>query len=262
MEPILSYLVLDFNKPIESKNALLSIRDNSKFHHQIIFLSNGGNQDYAWQYYTDGLIDKLILNNKNNGLGYGTEDLFRFCDTEWAIYFQNDQKLICPITEYQIKRLISEFTNIPKLGAIGLAGLPCGENTYSERAHLINVPFYNKIPKTHGGCGPFNHLIYNEKCVQDYFKGHGYNFISLLNPIVKDCGYYTIRELPCGGIARQRTDKKSVTWMKLPKEKYMFPEMNDKEWEDSISGKWINGTIPQKYLDKNESFNCWGNIED
>ncbi len=258
----ISYLVLDYNKPLESRNALLSIRKNTKFEYQIIFLSNGGNQDYVFDYYKEGLIDKLIINSKNNGLGYGTEDLFRFCDTEWAIYFQNDQELIIPIFEDQINRLIDEFYKNTKLGAIGLAGTPCGTNVYSERAHLINVAFYNKIPKTHGGCGPFNHLKYNEQCVQEFFKENRYEFLSLINPIVRDCGYYTIRELPCGGVVRQRTDKKSVTWIKLPKEKYMFPEMNDTEWKDSVDGKWINGTIPIKYLEKKESFNCWGNIED
>jgi hypothetical protein len=252
---------LDYSKPIESRRALESIRRHSHFPHKVIYLSNGGDQSYVMDFYREGLIDQLIFNKVNNGLGYGTEDLFRFCDTEWAIYWQNDQELLYPLTEMHINRMIAEFGRNPALGALGLAGMPCGENVYSERAHLINVPFYNSIPKTHGGCGPFNHLKYNEQAVQEFFKENGRSFVTLYPPLVRDLGFYTIRELPCGGVVRQRTDTKSVTWLKYPKEPYMFPEMNESEWADSIAGKWPDGTIPQAYLDKKESFNCWGDIE-
>ncbi len=259
--PLLSFLILDFNKPLESRRALESIRQNAQFPHQVIYLSNGGDQDYVWDFYKEGLIDRLIFNRKNNGLGYGTEDLFRFCDTEWAIYWQNDQELAVAIDEGFMSRIVAYLADKRyNLGAIGLAGLPCGENTYSERAHLINVAFYNSIPKTHGGCGPFNHLKYNEQCVQEYFKGEGLKFVAI-PPIARDIGFYTIRELPCGGVVRQRTDTKSVRWIKPPKESYMFPEMTESEWADSIAGKWIGGTIPSAYLAKGESFNCWGQIE-
>lgn len=260
-KPILSFLVLDYNKPNETLLALESIKKNAKFEHQIILLSNGGRQDYIFQYYMDGLIDHVIFNKENNGLGYGTEDLFRFCDTEWAIYFQNDQTLEIPIDENLIKRMIDYFSQDPKLGAIGLAGHPCGHNTYSERAHLINVPFYNKIPKTHGGCGPFNHLKYNEQAVQEYFKENGYKFMSTSPVFVSDKGFYTIRELPDGAVVRMRTDTKSVIWQKLPTKEYMFPDMTPEEWRDSIAGKWVDGTVPSRYLERKESFNCWGNIE-
>ncbi len=260
---LISYLVLDYNKPAETRNALLSIRKFARHNHQIILLSNGGEQNYIFDLYKEGLIDKLIVNKINNGLGYGTEDLFRFCDTEWAIYFQNDQELAVPINDENIDYIIKSIKNSlngQKIGAIGLAGEPCGPNTYSERAHFINVRFYNSIPKTHGGCGPFNHLKYNEQAVQEYFKENNYLFLAANPPLVRDCGFYTIRELPDGAIVRMRTDKKSVTWIKNPKEKYMFPDMTDEEWTLSINGQWTNGTIPEKY--KSGSFNCWGNIED
>lgn len=254
--PLLSYLVLDFNKPVETRRALEGIRLHSKFFHQIIFLSNGGDQSYVWDFYQEGLIDRLIFNKVNNGLGYGTEDLFRFCDTEWAIYHQNDQELVYDITEDNIKALISEFDRHPKLGALGLAGYPCGSNVFSERAHLINVPFYNSIPKTHGGCGPFNHLKYNEQCVQEFFKKNDYSFIAVNPPLVRDLGFFTIRELPDKSIVQMRTDTKQVWWRKIPTETYMFPEMTPAEWALSIAGTWVGGTIPEAY--RAHSFNCWG----
>lgn len=261
-KPLLSFLILDYMKPNESRRALESIKKNAQFEHQVIYLSNGGDQDYVWQFYKDGLIDKLIFSKENNGLGYGTEDLFRFCDTEWAIYWQNDQELIKEMDGKFVENLISFYKGKnfvkPALGAIGLAGYPCGPNVYSERAHFINVPFYNSIPKTHGGCGPFNHLKYNEQAVQEYFAANGLEF-KAIQSYARDIGFYTIRELPDGSIVRMRTDTKSVRWLKLPKESYMFPDMTEQEWADSISGKWVDGTIPSKYL--SGSFNCWGDIE-
>jgi len=257
--PSISILFLDFNKPEESKLALESIHKNAKFDYKLIYLSNGGDQDYVLDFYKNGLINNLILNKQNNGLGYGTEDLFRFCETEFAIYWQNDQIMGREVTQEEINYYINTLKNNLKVGAISLAGLPCGNNTYSERASIINTKFYNSIPKTHGGCGPFNHLKYNEQAIQEFFKENNYLFLPISNNIVIDNGKYTIRELPCGGLVRMRTDKKSVTWLKLPKEPYFFPDMTKEEWENSIDGKWENGVIPIKYL--KDSFNCWGNIE-
>ena len=256
----ISYLVLDYSKPLESRNALESIRRHAKHDHQIIFLSNGGDQSYVWKLYEDGLIDRLIVNKVNVGLGYGTETLFAVSDTDFSLYFQNDQELIVDLTNDNINYLIETIKNNPSIGAIGLAGIPCGINKYSERAHLIKTSFYNSIPKTHGGCGPFNHLKYNEQAVQEYFDANGLLFMTLATPIVKDCGKYTIRELPDGSIVKMRTDTKAVKWLKSPTKPYMFPEMNEKEWELSISGKWADWTIPESY--RAGSFNCWGDIED
>lgn len=257
--PLVSFLILDYSKPLESRRALESIKKNATCNHQVIYLSNGGIQDYVWEFYKEGLIDRLIFNKKNNGLGYGTEDLFRFCDTEWAIYWQNDQELMLPIKSESIDVFIEILDREKDIGAISLAGSPCGKNVYSERAHFINVPFYNSIPKTHGGCGPFNHLKYNEQAVQEYFKANKLDFFALSMPMARDIGFYTIRELPDGAIVRMRTDTKSVRWIKLPTQSYMFPEMTEQEWADSIAGKWVPGNIPSKYLAG--SFNCWGNIE-
>lgn len=60
-----SFLILDFNKENESTQLVESIRKHVKFDkYEVIFLSNGGRQDYAVNLYQEGLIDKLILYKK------------------------------------------------------------------------------------------------------------------------------------------------------------------------------------------------------
>jgi hypothetical protein len=252
-----SYLFLDYNKPRESEVALKSIKENSHFDYQIIYLSNGGVQDYVWDFYKKGLIDRVIF-QKNNGLGYGTEDLYRFCETEYAIYWQNDQILGRKVSQEEIDLIIQYLKAHENLiGAIGLAGPVAGE-TFSERANFFKTNFYNSIPKTHGGCGPFNHLKYNEQAVQEYFVQKNLKFVIHQNPWAIDNGVTTIRQLPCGGEVEMRTDTKQVWWRKLPKENYMFPDMTDEEWRISISGDWPDGKTPQRYIDQGLVFNCWG----
>lgn len=254
----ISILILDFLKPIESRACLESVHKFCNFDKKVIFLSNGGgveNQEYVLDYYSAGLIDQLILNKQNTGLGVGTEELFRICDTKYALYLQNDQFVSKNIPQYLIDEIVTHLESDVSLGAVGLAGYPCGANKYSERAHIINVNFYNTIPKTHGGCGPGNHLKYNEQCVQEYFEENNLGFYSLLFAPIQDNGVWTIREV-AGGIVKMRTDTKETFWLNPPKEKYMFPEMTDEEWEISIAGNWIGGTIPEPM--KKLSFNCWG----
>ncbi len=103
-----SILVLDFMRPVESELCLQSLKQNLKFKAPIIYLSNGGDQDYVWDFYKNGLIDKLILNKENTGLGFGTTDLFKICDTEYAIYVQCDQFLGREYTEEELIALVRQ----------------------------------------------------------------------------------------------------------------------------------------------------------
>lgn len=259
--PKVSFGILDFNKPVESKAALESIKENAKFPYEIIYLSNGGIQEYVLDFYRQGLIDKLILNKKNVGCGYGTETLYSACETEYMIYFQSDQILAQRFYQSDLDVLIGLIEKFNYVGAIGLAGYPCGRDIFSERGNLMRVDFYNSIPKTHGGPGPFNHLKYNEQCVQEYFKDKGL-IMTCPAQYIADRGIYTVRELPCGGVVRQRTDTKQVWWDKLPKQSYMFPEMDSSEWDASIQGLWKGGDTPKIYIEKGESFRCWDEIID
>lgn len=254
---LLTYLVNDFNKPVETKRCLESIRRCSDFPHEIILLSNGGDQSYIWSLYEAGLIDRLIVNKRNTGCGYGAELLFDACDTEYAVYFQNDQEMAVKLGCENVNQMIGLLKTNAEVGAISWFGYNCGFNVFNERAFLINRDFYRKIPKTHGGPGPFKHLKYNEQACQEWFKEKGYRFVAVQPQIVRDTGKYTIQETPCGGLFKQRTDTKAVAWIKLPKQKYVYPPLTDKEWEDTLAGKWVDWTIPEHYIVRGEVFTCW-----
>ena len=73
---IIDFLILDYNRPVESLLCLKSIKRHAKFDHNIVYLSNGGEQEYVYDYYKQGLIDKLILRKYNSGCGLGTRELF------------------------------------------------------------------------------------------------------------------------------------------------------------------------------------------
>ena len=65
-----SILILDYNQKEESKTLLESIKANALFDKKVYFLANGNSEDYAYDYYKDGLIDVLISNKENNGCGF------------------------------------------------------------------------------------------------------------------------------------------------------------------------------------------------
>ena len=74
---ISSILILDYNQKEESKRLLESIKANAFFKKKVYFLANGNSEDYAYEYYKDGLIDVLISNKENNGCGFGTMQLLK-----------------------------------------------------------------------------------------------------------------------------------------------------------------------------------------
>lgn len=249
-------------RPNESKLCLESIKQYSRFPYQIIYLSNGGgieNQEYVLDYYKKGLIDKLILNKNNNGLGYGTTDLFRFCDTKLAIYVQTDQYLRRTFAADELE-FISSYLDTNKEGkivkSISLAGDQC-QGKYSERAHLINVDFYNSITgKPNGGAGPYHNIPWNEGFIQDYYNKNNYcHLISEL--IFIDNGKYAIRENPDKSLWRHTTDRKTLELLKGPiKEKYVYPNFTDDEWKVVLETQnWPKDQIPEN--DKKHSFIYW-----
>lgn len=252
-------------RPEESKICLESLRKHSKLSYQIIYLSNGGSQDYVLDFYRQGLIDKLILNKENNGLGYGTTDLFRFCDTEWAIYVQTDQYLRRTFAEDEFEFLLSQYmykdvyspggiNNKREVKSISLAGDTC-QGKYSERAHLINVKFYNEIKdKPNGGAGPYHDKPWNEGHIQDYYNKMNYCHFIYEMPLFVDNGCYATRQNPDGSIWTHRTDTKQCRLIQGPvKERYIYPQFNLIEWDKVLQDQsWPDWKIPAKEI--NHSF--------
>lgn len=254
MKNIVSFLVLDFKKEKETRLCLESIRRHAKIPHQIIYLDNGSNDDYPFQIYKDDLCDILISKKYGGGGGVGQTDLFRACDTEYAYFVQSDQILIHDITLDTQTQFISYLQN--GFRCIDLNGDQSNRGVWTDRAHFINVQFFNYLaPFPNGGPGPLHELRWNENYLQEVFS-RPENKIAHIKPLFfADNGKTTLRETPNGAIVLMETDTKAVSWIKKPNSKYIFPELTDKEWENSINGDWVDGTVPETY--KPHSFKHW-----
>ena len=253
---IVSVLVLDYRKPVETRACLQSIRERLKVPHQIIYLDNGSNDTYPWDLYRQGLCDILICKKNGRGGGVGQTDLFRLCDTQYAYFVQSDQILIRDITSDIQDRLISALTEDAK--CIDLNGDQSQKGRWTDRAHFIDAQWFNSLaPFPNGGPGPLHELRWNENYLQEVFDKLGNPIIHVRPLFFADRGIWTVRETPCGGIVRMRTDTKAVQWDKLPTQPYIFPEHTPLEWETVIAGNWPADTVPEIYLKRGDSFNHW-----
>lgn len=244
-------------RPKESQLCLSSLIENTKFECPIIYLSNGGQQDYVWDFYKQGVIDQLILNKKNEGLGFGTTDLFNICKTEYAIYVQNDQFLGREYTEEELDRQISTLVASTEIGSISLAGDQC-QGKYSERAHLALTKAYNSIPnKPNGGAGPYHHIEWNEGYIQKIYEELKLKHYIWPEPLFGDNGAYAFRQNPDGSMWRHRTDLKTLELVSGPiKEKYVYPKFTDAEWDEVLKTQsWPKDQIPEQ--EKEHSFRVW-----
>lgn len=249
---VTSILVLDYNKPKETEFCLHSIKDFCDFKKHVILYSNGGDQDYVFDFYKQGLIDKCIFNRSNVGCGVATIELFRTCPTEYAIYMQNDQAFAKLMNQKMLDNLKHNISG--NIMSISLAGMPCGPLIYSERCHLINVEFYNSIPnKTIGGPGPLNDIKYSEQAIQEYYEKNEY-IHAAINPFVADNGIYSIRELG-GGVLKWRTDTKQLWVLSPPVEKINHLKLTDHEWGLIFNNEWVDGDIPESW--EKDSFKFW-----
>jgi hypothetical protein len=253
---IVSFLVLDYRKPDETRSCLQSIRRHAKIPHQIIYLDNGSRESYPWYFYQEGLCDIFLSKKRGYGGGVGQTDLFRFCNTQYAYFVQSDQLLIHDITLDIQDRFITALTTGARV--IDLNGDQSQVGRWTDRAHFIDVGWFNSLaPFPDGGPGEWHHLRWNENYLQEIFDKLDNPIVHVKPTMFADRGVYTVRELPCGGIVRMRTDTKAVEWLIPPKEPYIFPEHTEAEWATVIRGEWIAGTIPDIYLKRGDSFNHW-----
>lgn len=254
---IVSVLCLDFRKPEETRACLQSIRAHLKVPYQIIYQDNGsGDPVYPWCLYMEGLIDILISRRTGHGGGVGQLDLFRYCDTQYAYFVQSDQVLTRDITSDMQSRFIQALESGAR--AIDLNGDQSGSGRWTDRAHFIDASWFNslKVP-VRGGPGPLHVERWVENYMQEVFDGLGNPIVHVRPTFFADRGIWTVREQPCGGIVRMRTDTKAVTWEKAPKQPYVFPEHTPDEWARAIAGEWAPGTVPSIYLSRGDSFNHW-----
>lgn len=250
-----SFLVLDYCKLEETFNCLNSIKKYALFPHKTILLDNGGNQDYSWDFYKAGLCDVLITNKNGLGGGAGQTDLFRFCDTPYAYFIQNDQELIRPIQEGDNDKFIELLEADYK--QIELAGDQSGRGVWSDRAHFISTTFFNSLsPFPLGGPGIWGDKRWNENYMQEVFAVNNYK-IAHLGYWFKDCGRISIRTNPDGSKWEIRPDTKEVRLVNGPViEKFVFPEFTEEEWFGVLETQsWPEWKIPAN-LEKH-SFHVW-----
>lgn len=257
---MITFGILGYDRPIESELCIKSIRKNAKFDHEIVYISNGGNQDYAINLYKNGLIDKLILRKSNSGCGLGTREVYNDfnLNSDYLIYIQCDQFLCREFSKDELYHYLALLQD-GKYMYIDLAGNQA-HGRYSERAQLMSKKLYNSIPNSIGGPGPFANRLWTEESIENYRKNNGLSFLTVNPVLFADNGKISRREYPCGGVLVQHTDEKSVFIEKPIKVRIDFPNVHltDEEWDKILNNTWVNGTIPEKH--RNDSFVAWNGI--
>lgn len=270
MSEKITIAVLDYNRPEEARKALISLRENAKFAHHILYLDNGSDEisrsslnprDYKYRYsaefLNEDLIDELIVNRKNNGCGAGMEQLYHASRTKYVLLHQVDQFLQYKMEQNFVDNLICALEG-REYHCIDLAGNQgCGK--FSDRAHLMSRELYLSIPKSvngeFGGPGPFNHLKYTEEFVGDYFVEHNLKIAHLFTPFV-DNGKFSVREIGDGKY-KHRCDSKELWILKKPTYRTKeYPPFSNEEWQIALGQQgWPDGKIPEKWIP--HSFKYW-----
>lgn len=267
-EPKVSFLVLDFRKPEESRLLLESLKRHVKFPHKVIYLHNGNEKfTHPQDFLNQGLIDQLIITKDNDGLGLGTRNLFAACFSMYAIYVQNDQILGRDFTEEELELLISILDrnhfvgSFPVIKSVSLAGAPCGSGIYSERAHLIETQTYreweNEYMMPHGGAGPYHNEPWREGYIQSLYQKYNWWHYIYEAPLFIDNGKDAVRENPDGSVWKHKPDSKRLWLVRGPvRERFVYPKFTDEEWDSVIKTQtWDDGKIPEKEI--KDSFIVW-----
>lgn len=250
-----SYLILDFNRPEEGLNLLLSIQKFAKHDKEIVYLCNGGESDYALDFYKRGLIDILIIKKDGDGGGFGQTDLWRFCKTDYAFFIQVDHVLLREITQNTIDNFVNLLEN-ENYKCIDINGDQSNKDAWTDRAHFMKTAFFNSLsPFPNGGPG-LDSIPWNEEYLGNTFKEKKYNIAHINQPFFGDCGKWSIREAG-DGLYKHRCDTKVLYILKTPSYKTdIYPPFNDDEWIMAIGGKWpVEGMIPESW--RKHSFKVW-----
>ena len=252
-EPQVSFLVLEYLKESETRACLESLDRHVKFPHKVVLLDNGGAQDYIWKFYQEGLCDVVISKRVGRGGGFGQTDLFRWCDTPWAVFVQNDQELLYDIDEQAFNQLTLALNG--GFHCVDLNGDQSRKGIWTDRAHMIKTDFFNSLgPFPNGGPGD-DARPWNEAYLQRVFAERGYKIAHVKPALFEDCGKWSVREAG-GGIFRHRCDTKQMFIVQPPTHRSeVYPPFNDSEWGLALAGCWIDGTIPEAW--KPHSFRHW-----
>lgn len=265
-EPHLSVLVLDFDRERETRACLQSVRRHVKVPHTLIYLHNGP-ASYPVDLYREGLCDQMIQTRSNRGLGIGTRDLFAAAFGRWSLYLQNDQELGVDIDQQTLDTLTGMIGGTMwlrlngqqqpqdsgwKVASVSLAGQVCKPSEYSERAHIIETSFYQRLEREGvlpcHGAGPYHDGVWREAAIQRYYEEHKLIHATHLPPLVVDRGSRARRQNPDGSVWQHEPDTKALTLISGPvKERYVYPTLTDAEWQSVLATQsWPPGQIPEQ----------------
>lgn len=258
--PQLTVAVLGFLGESTARACLSSIRARVHVPYTLVYLDNGGAQDWVWELYREGLCDHLISKRDGGGGGVGQTDLFRWASTPYTLFVQQDHLMAHPLT----RETFAHFAHLLDGGyhCIDLNGAQGGLNHWTDRAHLIKTALFNGLaPFPNGGPGAKHHLRWNENYLQEVFETRRWQIAHISPTMFRDAGVWTVRRHPDGSLLHMRTDTKALWWEALPTEPYVFPQLTEAEWASSIAGTWVGGTIPEHYFaTPGASFSCWGPV--
>jgi hypothetical protein len=254
---MIDILVINFNRPAETRLCLEAIKKFALFENRVILFNNGGNDPAEiFRSYQEGLIDKLVINKINEGEGFGCIELYNNCKSKYSFFIENDCELLYPITQDNINSFIYTL-EYGGASCIDLTGGICGENTYSGRVFFMNTEFYKSIKKCdengiYGGPGPYSDVPPLENFIQKYFKENNLK-VAHTSKIYKENGCYAVRENKDGSQYIHRCDTQQLKVLVYPTERAAHPPWNDEEWKDVLEKKyWPAWKIPTN--DKKNSF--------
>lgn len=265
-EPQLAVLVLDYARESAARACLQSIRDHVKVPMRLIYCHNGI-ADYPLDLLRAGYIDDLIMPRENGGLGLGTRALFAACFSPLAVYWQVDQIMGRDFTQDEVSALLEALSpnGRDEIGrtkmSIGLAGSVCGRGVYSERALATLAASYrwmeHNLPLTYGGAGPYAHVMWREEQIQRHYAERGYLHDTDWPAVAIDNGRDAVRQNPDGSQWRHFPDTKQLWLLSGPvKERYVYPKLNDEEWEQVLRAQtWPGGQVPIQ--ERKDSFHVW-----
>lgn len=255
-DPDLSVLVLAFARPQETCQCLTSLRAHLKVPHKVVYLENGGCSSEAWALYSEGLCDVLIHKRRGQGGGTGQTDLFRWCDTPYAMLIQSDQYLAADIDEPHY-RWMCQLLN-EGYSTVDLNGDQSGRGVWTDRAHLIKTALFNSLGPFPNG-GPGNDAApWNEKHLQDEFARRGLKIAHLgVPPLFVDNGKWSVREAG-DGLLKHRTDTLQLSVLRRPTYRTeVYPPLSDSEWQTMLAGQWVDGTIPDQWKPHSREVPAW-----
>lgn len=241
----LCFLILDYNRPAESLVLLNSIKRHVKFQHKVIFYSNGGIQDYAFDFFQKGLIDTLVLNKLNEGSSIGTIRLTEICYSKYFINLQCDNYLI---RDFYLEEAIDMARTLEETDAGAIDFAMVGNQVFSERAFMSRVDFYSRNPFfSAAGTGPFQSdtLPNSEQAMTKWLQVNNKKIRHWPNRLIADNGKYAVLEIG-QGVFKRRTDTQELSILKTPKEKAPAFNLTDAEWDIILKGDWADWRIPEK----------------